>query len=229
MGCNPPGSREEALWAPEMLREPHISVGVWHGAWGQLPCPSRAQDARLAWEQVTPELGSTSILIRGAPHAPCPPPTPSRCVGCGCTGELLSLFPTGFCARLGSRGPGGRVSQPAWLQAVQEPGFLINSLTTRPRKAAPTLTMTWHIFRKWHSEEKQLHKVLPTGLGLRGPSDLLLPFIPTASSPGASVSPLDVTRNMPTRSLWTRFDQQRFICFPHHYVFFKNLMQKNFN
>lgn len=47
--------------------------------------------------------------------------------------------------------------------------------------------------------------------------------------PQASVSLLDVTCNMPTHSLWTRFDQQRFICFLHHYIFFKNLMQKNFN
>ena len=117
----------------------------------------------------------------GLPTPPAPP-TPGRCVGCGCAGELLPLFPSGFRARLGSRGPGGRVSLPAWLQAVQEPGFPINSLTTRPGKAAPTLTGTWHIFRKWHSEEKQLHEVLPRGLGLRGPWDLLLPFISTTSS-----------------------------------------------
>ena len=98
--------------------------------------------------------------------------------------ELLPLFPAGFCASEGNRGPGGRVSQPAWLQAVPELGFPISSLTARPRKAVRTRIVTWYVFRKCCNEVKQLHNVLPPGLGLRGPSDLLLPFIPTASSPG---------------------------------------------
>ena len=79
MGCNPPSSREEALWAPEILRKPHISVGVPHGARGQLLCPSRAQDTRLAWEQATPEPGSISFVIRGAAHSPCPPNPRQMC------------------------------------------------------------------------------------------------------------------------------------------------------
>ena len=163
MGCNPPSSREEALWAPEILRKPHISVGVPHGARGQLLCPSRAQDTRLAWEQATPEPGSISFVIRGAAHSPCPPNPRQMC---------WVWMRWGAAAFVSRRFPCKPREQRAWGEGVPA------------GKAAPTLTGTWHIFRKWRSEEKQLHKVLPRGLGLRGPSDLLLPFISTTFSLG---------------------------------------------
>lgn len=166
-----PGSTERALSAQAMLKEHHIShfsegsAVSTAGGWGAASVPHPGPRDKAGMRTGYPRAGKRQhshqrgfCQPRGSFQVPHLPPAKQMWLdvdaGLMGAGELLPLLPTGCCAVLDSRGPGGGGHSP--LGACSSITGVPNKFTVavRPGNAASTFTITWCISRKGCSEKK---------------------------------------------------------------------------
>ena len=141
-------------------------------------------------------------LLPAQGELPGSPPAPRqadvvgyRCGPRGCWGAAAFASHRLPCSPRQQR-PWAWGSQPAWVHAVRELGFPINSVSLQgPGTQRPHLPSRGTFPGK--GAVRKNSKVLLPGLGLREPSGPALNLYPYRLLPWASVSPLSITHKMP--------------------------------